>query len=450
MKREVFPIKELPSEIDFSGDYYITQSALLLAALADKDITIYNYNSGIETDRTISFLESIGLNILKKESRLIVETGYGINIPENDTLSFDGSSFPLSLIIGLLAGQRQSCILQYSMSINPDIVDSIVEALNRHGIDVFHEADNNTIVFRTATEYPLEIKVSISVPHIKNCILTFAISSGIPCSVKEYKTTSNYLERTLAKYNIPLKITEPQTIFTEDPSDPRKKVKVRAADYKRELMLPGSIRIEESSFYVPNDNITALAMTTLAVLKRKSVTLNNFPINSVSRKFIDHLKSSAAEVNISRREEFGGDTFAVVEVAGRPIKARKMGAGQTSLLIDEVPFMAVIAALGDGTSLIRGIGDYNDCEIAPFNEIAENLGKMTVKCGILEDGLAIEGRKELAGTDFGSFANPQIALAFYVAALAAQGPSVFDNFEIILEHYPEFVATVPDRIDSPV
>ncbi|MCX6827154.1 MAG: hypothetical protein NTV06_07820, partial [candidate division Zixibacteria bacterium] len=68
-----------------------------------------------------------------------------------------------------------------------------------------------------------------------------------------------------------------------------------------------------------------------------------------------------------------------------------------------------------------------------------HLGKMGIKCGILEDGLVIEGKSELNGGDFGLFHNREIALAFYLAALTGHGKSTFENFEIINDNYPDFV-----------
>jgi len=119
-----------------------------------------------------------------------------------------------------------------------------------------------------------------------------------------------------------------------------------------------------------------------------------------------------------------------------------MAGEQATVLIDEIPFMSVIAALGDGTSIIRGVADYNDCGIRPFTEIAENLGKLGIKAGVLEDGLVIEGKREYAGADFGQFNDCRSALAFYVAALAGQEPSTFDNFEIVENYFPDIVKMI--------
>ena len=65
---------------------------------------------------------------------------------------------------------------------------------------------------------------------------------------------------------------------------------------------------------------------------------------------------------------------------------------------------------------------------------------MGVKCGVMEDGLIIEGTGEVNGADFGPFANHKIALVFYIAALVGQGVSTFSGFELITDYYPEIVS----------
>jgi 3-phosphoshikimate 1-carboxyvinyltransferase len=70
--------------------------------------------------------------------------------------------------------------------------------------------------------------------------------------------------------------------------------------------------------------------------------------------------------------------------------------------------------------------------------IAENLTRMGVKCGLLDDGLAIEGRQEVSGADLLSFGDHRIAMAFSVAALAAVGPSSMDDTSCVGISCPSF------------
>jgi 3-phosphoshikimate 1-carboxyvinyltransferase len=442
MIREIFPLKELPPRFEYGGDYYATQSALMVAAMAERDVSIFDYNRSIETDQTISVLKTIGLGVLKNENRLQIETGYGMQIPEDKTIEFEPGAYPLSLAIGLLAGKNVSCSLEYAPSVNPDIVDQIIDVLSRNGIDIHHAADDSMIIFRSAGKFPVNINVKSSIPHIKNCLIVFSLASGVPVTVREYTITSDHLEQCLRSFEIPIQANEPAIVVVDDPNDPRKKIRKREAEYLREINIPADFHIENYKYYVPGDAACALAYLTLAAVTKKEITLEGMPINAVNSKYIQHLKAVSGEVSIfNRRDDVAGP---VADVGFKPseIKSRKMTGQQTAVMIDEIPLVAVLAALAAGTTVIRGIADYSDCGINPFYEIAGNLERVGIKAGILEDGLAIEGGKEISGADFEPFINSRIGLAFLVAAFAGQGPSTFDGFEIIENHFPIFVDSI--------
>jgi 5-enolpyruvylshikimate-3-phosphate synthase len=127
--------------------------------------------------------------------------------------------------------------------------------------------------------------------------------------------------------------------------------------------------------------------------------------------------------------------FEYAEIRGKKV------AGEIAVgLMRELPFLAVIAAAWPGTTLIRDIRETSLLQRNPFEEIAANLGKMGIKCGVLDDGMVIEGKKELNGADFGPFQNKEMALAFYLVALSGQGKSDYREFEIIADNFPALVS----------
>ena len=70
--------------------------------------------------------------------------------------------------------------------------------------------------------------------------------------------------------------------------------------------------------------------------------------------------------------------------------------------------------------------------------IAQGLSAFGCKVEVLEDGLRIEGGSPLQGAHCQSHGDHRIAMAMAVAALAAQGPTVIDDFEAIAVSWPKF------------
>jgi 3-phosphoshikimate 1-carboxyvinyltransferase len=440
MLTKISPTEEMPRDLSFCGDYKITQACLILGAFARGQVVLNNCNAGKDTARTVAFLERLGVDVRRNGSEIRIGGGRRPTLPADVSFVFDGGMFPLSLIIGLLAGLNESCSISYSKRINQDYIDGITGSLNGIGIDILHEADEQLVVIRAGAGSPVEIRISSSLSHLKNCLLAFGVSSGRSVAVRETRLTSNRFEKCLERLGGSITVNRPKPVLREDPRDPRKKIRAFETDYRQEIVLAPAVNVLPVSMDIPCDSDIAIALMTLAVLKRREVTIPRVSFDRAVRGFLNFLKASGVEATVGGGKDEAGMKSVTVTLQGKDLKPHKTSGEQASALIDDVPFLAILSAFNAGTSIIRGITEFSDSGIEPFGEIAEKLERMGVKCGILPDGLVVEGAREREGTDFGSFGNRKIALAFYVAALACQGPSTFENFEIISEHYPDFVS----------
>ena len=97
-----------------------------------------------------------------------------------------------------------------------------------------------------------------------------------------------------------------------------------------------------------------------------------------------------------------------------------------------------MAAFADGTTIVRDAGELRVKESDRLTAVSENLKCMGVKCGVLDDGLAIEGGHDFSGSDFTGFGDHRIAMAFSIASLFLVGPSSIDDDEVIAVSCPGF------------
>ncbi|MEE8578132.1 MAG: 3-phosphoshikimate 1-carboxyvinyltransferase, partial [candidate division Zixibacteria bacterium] len=154
--------------------------------------------------------------------------------------------------------------------------------------------------------------------------------------------------------------------------------------------------------------------------------------------FLDHLKACGCTVAITNKETLSGELRGDVTLSGRASRPRRMGGGAIVGLIDEIPILAVVAAFADGTTMIRDAAELRVKESDRLQAIAENLERMGVTCGLLPDGLAIEGRHDLSGGDFVSHGDHRIAMAFSIAAQFLDGPSTIDDADCVDVSCPSF------------
>lgn len=420
----------------------MTHSFLLAGMSISGEMKLIGPNEGGDTDRVIAFLETMGCHIERDGSVLVMSGSEHPTVPPERRLTFTGGPFPLSLVIGLLAGCRQDCFLRYGETINQDLIDSIVDNFNANGIDVFHLADDRDVVFRAGACLPLEVSLSSRLPFVKNSCLMYGLISGCTVDIREKIVSSGSFQNCLGLLRPNLAIDDVKAETRPDPADPRKKIRIRVEDYRRRINLAPGAGATEISVELPSDSPAVSAFLSLAVLLRKAITLRHVLLDEARLSFLNYLKSAGSDFEITDKSEAGGFTRATVHLAPGEMKPKRMAGTRAGELIEAVPFLAVMAAGCSGTSVFRSIDDFELTGDGCFEEIRRNLEAMGIKCGILEDGLAIEGLGQVKGADFGPFTNAGVAPAFYIAAFAGQGGSSFDGLEIIRDHYPDMMSLI--------
>ncbi len=451
MIETINPLKYLPDNITLDGDYYTTQTALILGVLADDGVIIRNYNRGIDTSHTASFLAALGCRVTISDDCIVVQKGEPNESDDWVELKYDGGTAPLIMIIGLLAGKNRPCRLCYSRYINPDGIDNIIALLNRFSIDIDHydPAHHNldteaggVLIFRESRIKPIECRLDSAYAHAKNCLLTLGLVSGCSIAFREDLLTPDYVKKMIVQLGGQIEVTEAKQIWTTDPDDPRKRIKVNDIDCAREERLPASSKLIGGEVDVPGDFSGVAALSTLAVLGGISITIEKALLNRGMMKLLNYLKSSGADFSIKEKVIINGRVIGTVTIDGAKLKGRKIFGRQAAGLIDSTPFLAVMAALSDGTTILRDIEEYAEFNQSAFTEMANNLNRMDIKTGVLEDGIVIENARELSGADFGPFVNRETALAFYMVALAGVGRSFMIDFERVLDNYPNLTDTL--------
>jgi 3-phosphoshikimate 1-carboxyvinyltransferase len=128
-----------------------------------------------------------------------------------------------------------------------------------------------------------------------------------------------------------------------------------------------------------------------------------------------------------------------IEVVGGKLKATEIGGAEIPTLIDEIPILAVAAALAEGTTIIKDAQELRVKESDRISAVAENLRRMGVPVEEFADGMEITGVGELKGAEINSLGDHRIAMAFAIAGLFAEGETVIKGVECIETSYPGFI-----------
>ena len=151
-----------------------------------------------------------------------------------------------------------------------------------------------------------------------------------------------------------------------------------------------------------------------------------------------------ADLKIVRGSASGGEPVGDIEVrsavgGGEPALAGGLIEGATTAgVIDEIPVLAVLGAASREGLTIRDAGELRVKETDRIQTVADNLQRMGVEVEVYGDGMRIAGRQRFRAAKLDSFGDHRIAMAFAVAALCADGPSLIQNAEAAAVSFPEF------------
>lgn len=105
---------------------------------------------------------------------------------------------------------------------------------------------------------------------------------------------------------------------------------------------------------------------------------------------------------------------------------------------DLVPILAVLGALSKGTTKIVNAERARIKESDRLRAISTELKKLGGDVEERDDGLIIEGKKELKGGKVDSWNDHRIAMALAVASIGCKEPIVINGSEVVNKSYPKF------------
>jgi 3-phosphoshikimate 1-carboxyvinyltransferase len=144
-----------------------------------------------------------------------------------------------------------------------------------------------------------------------------------------------------------------------------------------------------------------------------------------------------------------GEPRGSVEIRGQGLKGTVIQGREIANVIDEIPILAVAAALAQGTTTLSDARELRVKETDRIAAIATNLRAMGVMVSEKEDGLEIYGGTPLKGARLQSFGDHRIAMAFAIAGLFASGETIIEGVECVATSYPNFHKTLEQMLKVP-
>jgi 3-phosphoshikimate 1-carboxyvinyltransferase len=482
---KIRPAKRLRGRVSVPGDKSISHRAALVAALARGRTRVENFSTSADCNSTLEVLRALGVRIERVQDKqpLVIIEGVGTGesfakfLQPAHALDCGNSGTTMRLVAGVLAAQNFTSVLTGDESLSRRPMRRVAEPLESMGARV--TAVEGHAPLRVEGRRPLraiEYETPVASAQVKSCVLLAGLGAEGRTTVSERAPTRDHTERMLRWFGagVETRVRQAETTLNTRGVETNGREEATRASAGAEIFsasVVGPARFDARDFSVPGDiSSAAFLLVAAAMLPGSDLTVEGVGLNPTRAEIVSTLRRLGANVRVEelreRCNEPVGDVRAVgadglsprVEderaqrtnddkgVLSSRVKADSGGGAANVLrgaasanLIDELPVLAVAGTRVEGGLEIRDARELRVKESDRVSATAENLRAMGAEAEEFDDGLRVNGPTRLRGARLRSFGDHRIAMAFAVAALAAEGETFIEGAEECVSiSFPEF------------
>ena len=401
------------------GDKSISHRALLLGAIAHGVTEIRGLLRSEDCLATLGAIRALGVEVFEESGDLLRVHGNGpegLREPET-VLDLGNSGTTLRLLAGLLAGQPYFSVLTGDDSLCRRPMRRIVDPLRAMGATLLGRGDDSfpPLAIRGRDLTGIAWTSPVASAQVKSAILLAGLQARGETSVTEPIASRDHTERMLTAFGV----------------TPR-----RAGN---RVAISGGSRLEATRLTVPGDlSSAAFFLVAGAARPRGELWIDEIGVNPTRTGILDALAEMGAQVAVERSREEGGEPVADLAVAGARLRGVRIVAERIPGLIDEIPVLAVAAALAEGETVIEGAGELRVKEVDRLAAVQEELGRLGADVSVRGACLRIQGGGRLRGAVVSSRGDHRMAMSLAIAALFAEGETTIRDVACVETSFPGF------------
>jgi 3-phosphoshikimate 1-carboxyvinyltransferase len=254
-------------------------------------------------------------------------------------------------------------------------------------------------------------------------------TAGIDCSVSSQGLTGFLMALPVAKSNSTLTVkdlrSKPYIDMTLQILEGFR-VRIACSGHEK-YYIEGNQKFESCEYEVEGDwSGASFILVAGAIGGRVKVTGLRHDSKQADRRIVEVLRTTGAKVAVSD---------GVIEVARGELKPFEFDAADCP---DLFPPLAALASCCNGVSRIRGVGRLAYKESNRALTLEREFKSLGASVRITGDAMEIAGGMGLKGGRVSSHNDHRLAMAFAVAAIAAEGDIVIEGSECVSKSYPDF------------
>ena len=410
--------RPLRGRVRVPGDKSLSHRALLLAARAEGTSVVRGLSQGDDVARTRAAVEALGADVEGRpggpEAEIRVGGGTGrLHEPET-VLDVGNAGTAIRLLAGFCAPFDWLTVLTGDRSVGQRPMDRVAEPLRAMGtaVDGRDGGRYPPLVVRGGGLRGIDYTLPVASAQVKSAVLLAGLGAEGETVVREPVATRAHTEELLAACGADLAITA-------DPLSRGCTVRLRPSSLQPFAVdIPGDP--SQAAFWVVGACITP----------GSDVVVDNVYLGPARAGFLDVLLRMGADVE--RVGESG------VRARHGLLRGTDVGAEEVPALVDEIPVLAVAAAVAEGPSTFGGAAELRVKETDRIATVSEGLRAFGAVVETKADGFIVAGGTRLAPARTSSQGDHRVAMAMAVAAMAADGESLVEGWQSVTTSYPGF------------
>jgi 3-phosphoshikimate 1-carboxyvinyltransferase len=425
----VRPARRIRGTVRLAGDKSISHRYALLAALAEGRSTIAQYSQGADCAATLDCLAAAGMEIRRTRSAdrgLTVEIQgrglQGLRAPASP-LDARNSGTTMRLLSGIVAAHRFTSVLVGDASLTKRPMGRVIAPLELMGAHIESHDKKPPLTIHGAALRGIRYRTEVPSAQIKSAVLLAGLQAEGTTIVEESAATRNHTELALRAFGATVQVSG------------------------NTIELAGGQTLRGGEFVVPGDiSSAAFWVAAAAAIPGSDVEIYNVGLNPTRIALLDVLRRGGALVDEHVDREAGGEPSGRVRVRYGQPRSLTLGADQVPYLIDEIPALAAWASLG-GELHVTGAGELRVKESDRISALVRGFQALGADVEEFSDGFHLRGSRRLRGGRADAEGDHRLAMAFAIAALGAEAPSIISGADSVAISYPEFFSTLESLCD---
>jgi len=417
MIETISPAKTLNGSVLLPGDKSISHRLGMLASIAEGPSRIKRYSQGADCQSTLKCMESMGIKIERDGDDTIIH-GQGLDglkAPAGD-LDAGNSGSTIRMLTGILAAQNFTSKIAGDESLAKRPMDRIINPLTEMGASIHATNGRFTpLTIEGRKLHAIDYTTPMASAQVKSCVLLAGLFAEGKTIVREAIRTRDHTEVVLRELGAEID------------------------SVKNVITLEGRPRLVGKELEVPGDISSAAFFLVAALLRPGSaISIYGVGLNPTRSALLDFLVQMGAPIKVLDVGQRGGELVGDIQVKYAPVKGGVLEGATTAALIDEIPVLSILGAISEEGLLVKDAKELRVKETDRIATVAENFKRMGVKVEVHEAGFFVPGKQKFEAATLDSFGDHRIAMAFSVAALAANGDCKIEDAGAASVSFPGF------------